>query len=148
MRKPTSFTQYCDDVRREADGRPSLMGVYPAHAIVDLDGRDKLPKVCAYTVLSLPLVERLISIVVTTSWNDEEVGRVEIPENVVSGFNNKLEAAPRGKNQLMLATAIQIRDLEIGDGGKLLTKVLVNDAIIESRLLKLKPRQDESSLSD
>jgi len=143
MRKPTSFTQYCDDVRQERDGRVSLMGVYPANAIIDRDSKDRLPKVCAYTVLSLPLVEKLTSIAVTTSWNGKEIERVDIPEGVMTEFNNKLESDPDKKQQLMLATVVQIRDLEIGDGGRLQTKVSVNDAVIETRSLRLKPRQDE-----
>lgn len=122
------------------------MGVYPANAIVDLDGKERLPKVCAYTVLSLPLVERLASIAVTTSWNGKEVERVDIPEDVILEFNSKLEAETAQKKQFMLATVVQIRDLEIGSGGRLLTNVLVNDAIIEAQSLRLKPRQDELPL--
>lgn len=144
MSKPSSFTQYCDDVRREADGRPSLMGIYPNNAIVDLDGNNKLPKVCAYTVLSLPLREKLTSIAVASTWNNKEIGRVEIPDQVIEDFNKKLEGDPNKNQQLTLATIIEIRDLEIGDGGTLKTQVLVNDDQVEVRSLRLNPRRDDT----
>lgn len=140
MKKPTSFTQYCDDVRQEADGRQSLMGIYPANAIVDLDHKGRLPQVCAYTVIFLPLAEELSSIAVTTSWNDKELQRIDIPEEVVTEFNGKREANSNGKQQTLLSTVMQMRDLSLGDGGRLQTTVLVNGNIIETRSLRLKPR--------
>lgn len=143
MSKPTSFTQYCDDVRREADGRLSLMGVYPSSAIIELDGHEKLPKVCAYTVLTLPLAERLDSISVATYWNKVERERVEIPDEAIEEFNQKLEQGQGKQQQLMLATVIEIRDLEIGAGGILVTKVSVNESEVESRTLRIKVRRDE-----
>lgn len=147
MSAPTSFTQYCDDVRREADGRVSLMGVYPNSAVVDLDGHSKLPKVCAYTVLTLPLEEPLESISVVSAWNNKEIERVEIPDNVIAEFNQKQEQEQEQnkRQRLMLATVIEIRDLEIGDGGALRTRVLVNKSLIEARTLRIQPRQDAST---
>jgi len=145
MSAPTSFTQYCDDVRREADGRVSLMGVYPNSAVVDLDGHSKLPKVCAYTVLTLPLEEPLESISVVSAWNNKEIERVEIPDNVIAEFNQKQEQEQNKRQRLTLATVIEIRDLEIGNGGALRTRVLVNKSQIEARTLRIQPRQDAST---
>lgn len=145
MSAPTSFTQYCDDVRREADGRVSLMGVYPNSAVVDLDGHSKLPKVCAYTVLTLPLEEPLESISVVSAWNNKEIERVEIPDNVIAEFNQKQEQEQNKRQRLTLATVIEIRDLEIGNGGAFRTRVLVNKSQIEARTLRIQPRQDAST---
>ena len=121
------------------------MGVYPNSAVVDLDGHSKLPKVCAYTVLTLPLEEPLESISVVSAWNNKEIERVEIPDNVIAEFNQKQEQEQNKRQRLTLATVIEIRDLEIGNGGALRTRVLVNKSQIEARTLRIQPRQDAST---
>ena len=141
MNGPNSFTQYCDDVRREADGRPSLMGIYPNRAVIELDGHKRLPKICAYTVITLPLDRQLGSISVVSFWNDKKLQGVDIPDEVITEFNKESNNKNSKKQQLSLATVIEIRDLDINDGGILLTKVTVNNVQIESQALRLTPRQ-------
>lgn len=140
MSGPNCCTQYCDDVRREADGRPSLMGIYPNSAVVDLDGHKRLPKICAYTVITLPLDGPLKSLSVVSYWNDEKLQGVDIPDEAIADFKRKSNEKNSKQQQLSLATVIEIRDLDIKDGGILLTKVIVNNVPIESQTLRLKPR--------
>lgn len=148
MSTPTSFTQYCDDIRREADGRPSLMGIYPHSAMVNLDGHKKLPKICVYTMLTLPHGHQLEKITVTSEWNDKEVERIEIPAAGIADINQKLANTTIKNPKVRLATMMEIRNLEIGEGGWLQTKVVVNESPIEQSWLHLQPHEKETELDD
>lgn len=141
MSAPSAFILYCDDVRREADGRPSLMGIYPTQAIIDLDQHKKVPKICAYTMLTIPFGgSPLESISVVSHWSETEIERVEIPSDVIDEFNAKQEQETNKKQRLSIAMVADIRDLDIGHGGALKTEVLVNGSQIQTGLLHLKPQ--------
>lgn len=139
MKNVFAYTQYCDDVRREIDGRPSLMGVFPSMAEVDVNSDNKLHRLCAYTVISLSESIELESIAVISLWEGEEMQRVEIPTEAIDEFNFKKKESGGEKIRLNLATVIEIRDLDIGSGGKLQTRATVNGSIIDTRTLRLKP---------
>jgi len=51
-----------------------------------------------------------------TYWNREEKERIDIPDEAIAEFNQKLEQGQDKTQQLMLATVIEIRDLEVGRG--------------------------------
>jgi len=68
------------------------------------------------TVLTLPLTQHVDSISVVTYWNREEKERIDIPDEAIAEFNQKLEQGQDKTQQLMLATVIEIRDLEVGRG--------------------------------
>lgn len=143
-----SYTQYCDDIRKEADGRVSLMGVYPHSAMVDLDGRQGLPKICVYTTLSVMRGQPLETILVVSEWNNKEMQRVEIPADALEDMNLKLTDTAAKNPRIRIVTAMEIHDLEIGEGGWLQTKVLINGSQIEQTSLRLKPSTDDVDLVD
>lgn len=145
MKNVFAYTQYCDDVRREIDGRPSLMGVFPSKAEVDVNSDNKLHRLCAYTVINLSASIELESIAVVSLWEGEEIQRVEIPTEAIDDFNATKQETDSEKLRLNVATVIEIRDLDIGSGGKLQTQAIINGSVVDTHTLRLKPASNQAN---
>lgn len=131
------FTQYCEDVRQEADGRHSLMGVFPISLSVGLENNAKIPRIFVQAVVSMSAKEDINSLKIVVKWNGRTINEVLLPDEDLQRLKEKqLDSSTSDAGELIVTAYAAMFDLEVKEGGQLNTDAEVNGTIIKGRPLR------------
>ena len=144
MKNIQIFCQYCEDIRKELDGKISLMGILPgALNIPATNGTVTISRICAFvSVVVHP--ENLQSVLtIQILWNDEILRESPVPDDLIQ----HLEAAAPEEHSQKTARAVinflaKLDNIQIKDGGRLRARVKVDDKYIEAISLQVILDQD------
>lgn len=137
MRDIQFFAQFCDDIRREQDGRLSLMGVYPGAIQIRLEDEGEAPKVCMHATLIIPLEVTLETVSIKTEWNESEVLAFDLPSEAVSDLVGRKDVAPQDSKHYILNMAAEMKNLKLDGDGTLTAIAKVNSHYIKAVPLKV-----------
>lgn len=132
------FSQYCDDVRREADGRVSLMGVYPGQIVVDDARHFVVPKISVQAVLIVPMNTPFTSISVWVAWREKKLRETVLPEGILAKLVGESDTEQQEDGRVVLSFVLELKDVDMSQSGVLRTFAQVAGRTIEGLSLSVK----------
>lgn len=132
------FSQYCDDVRREADGRMSLMGVYPGQIMVANTAHFVVPKISVQAVLIVPMNTPFTSISVWVTWNGEKLRESALPQKMLARLVDESDTERQEDGRVVLSFVLELKDVDMSQSGVLRTFAQVAGRTIEGLSLCVK----------
>lgn len=133
------FTQYCEDVRQEADGRQSMMGIFPVTAAVGLEMGAKIPRIFVQAVVSMPAKEEVRSLRIVISWNGEPINEVSLPDEELQKVKDRQsDASSPATGEIVVTAYAAMFDIDAQEGGELRTDAEINDTVVKGRPLRFR----------
>ncbi len=138
MKSIQIFCQYCEDIRKEADGKISLMGVLPGELHISARENATIGKICAFVNVVVHPKNLSSALTIQILWNDDILRESIVPDDLIK----QLEAsAPKEANQQIARAVInymaQISNIKVGSGGRLRARVKAGDQYIEAVSLRV-----------
>lgn len=132
------FAQYCDDVRREADGRASLMGIYPGEIAIP-EGVDVISRIAVQAVItatSLAAVD-LTSISVSVQLgNNQSLRRLSLPAKMIEDLHREHDGEKA--ERVIMSFVIELKDVTLSKNDSLRTFAHIGEETIEGPPLHIK----------
>lgn len=138
---------FCDDIRREADGRASLMGVFPGRIYLPDDEQHLIPKVCAQANVVIPANMELQRAYVTVELNGKEIKRMEMPNSLLTQIMEQQPGHGVDESEegvAVLAFMIEMREVRLSAGDKLQAIAHVNDEKTEGLPVQIRRKARKS----
>ncbi len=145
MKNIQIFCQYCEDIRKELDGKISLMGVLPGALSIPAADGSVINRICAFvSIVAYP--EHLQSaLTIQILWNDEILRESSVPDDLIQD----LEAASPEEHRRNTARAVinfaaKLDNIKLADGGRLRARVKVDEKYVEAISLQVILDQDQA----
>ncbi len=149
MNKATVHVIYCDDIRNEAFGKLSLMGVYHADLIIPAFPAT-LPKLCAYIVAKFPWGKQPKKLLELKLLKDEEVvAQFAMDESSlgVEALPPPAVTTPKDEQLLAIQIGFTLSPLHLGATTQLRVHCEADGKIIKGNSLRIRlPNADEQQM--
>ncbi|AVH38046.1 hypothetical protein AL532_17710 [Pseudomonas monteilii] len=135
-----AHTMFCDDVRHEAGGKVSFMGVYSGNLTASsIPGL--LPKLCIAITLYTDLGNPFREISIKGLFGGQEVFSMDLNENDIAQAGTKAEKPASAAGYFVQLLAI-LTPFQIDDAGKLSVRIIADGEKILTNALRIDPADD------
>ncbi|UYO95006.1 hypothetical protein [Pollutimonas sp. M17] len=132
------FAQYCDDVRREADGRASLMGIYPGEIAIP-EGVGTVSRIAvqavvmaaSFTDLDLPSVAVSVQL-----GNNKSLRRLGLPSKMIEDLSREHDGEKA--ERVIMSFVIELKDISLSNHDSLRTFAHIGEDTIEGPPLHIR----------
>lgn len=135
------FCQFCDDVRREIDGKYTLIGVYEGGLQVKGALPAKLPKLVIVCHAATPVDKPFTSLRLRIEFAGKPLLSLEAPEGALSA--DALRGA-KSEYGYLLGLVVPLQPFEIGESGDLRVFVDTDAETLVGNRLQISIAADES----
>ncbi|NYT81418.1 hypothetical protein H0A70_07935 [Alcaligenaceae bacterium] len=131
------FPIFCDDIRREVGGAPSLMGVYRGALSVEPDNA-VIKKLCVHATIVLDENTASSDISLRIEWNGKPIKESEVPKDLVQRLKDEEEdEGGDGEPRFVIVFVAEFYDLDVSGGGTFRTMLSADGRTIEGLPLKV-----------
>ena len=137
------FCLFADEMRREADGRDTILGWYPDGAKIPMQAEDStvLPRLLVVAVLMTPWQTASADLEFSLILNDNIIHSNMVPLQHFEEANTQASEAPGPLRAGMFRMAIQAQNLVIDQPGYLRVRVVMGELTLHSNSLEfVRPR--------
>jgi len=130
------YCLFADEIRREADGRDTILGWYPDNAKIALptEGAALLPRLMVAAILVIPLAQEPGDMVFELVLNDTVLHSTNVPERQMDEAH--LADQPAGLRAKILRMAVQSQNMLIGEPGNLRARITMGSQVLYSNSLQ------------
>lgn len=132
------FPIYCDDIRREVGGAPSLMGIYRGALSVKQDDAI-IKKLCVYVTIVLDEETARSDTSLRIDWNGKPIKESAVPQDLLRRLRDDDEDDEgEGEPRFVIVFMAEFYDLDVTGGGTFRTMLSADGKIVEGLPLKVK----------
>ena len=148
MKNVQIFCQYCEDIRKELDGKISLMGILPGALNIPAKDNAVISKICTFVSVVVHPENLQSALTIQILWNDEILRESPVPDDLIQ----HLETATPEKHSQRIARSVinfvaELDDINVQGGGRLRARVKVDDTYVEAISLQVLTGQDQADQS-
>lgn len=130
------YAQYCDDIRKEENGKVSLMGVMPGGLPLLVPKKPVVRKLSVFVTIVVGPDEPLDPMTIEILLNNTVLKESAVPEDLLKHLGHqKLADSVHASRVINFATSLY--DVDVSAGGSFRTVVKSNAGVVEALSLRI-----------
>lgn len=132
------YCLFADEIRREADGRDTIVGWYPDNSKIALppEGGALLSRLMVAAILVIPLAHEPGEMVFELVLNDTVLHTITMPQQQIQELRSADSGDATALRAKVMRMAVQSQNMLIGEPGNLRARITMGGQVLHSNSLK------------